>query len=61
MTVRFRRPARGPGGARALAPTSRGHTVSGPKLTVRQLSDAKSLVFKTPQTYSDSHLTGEGG
>lgn len=46
-----------------LAPTGRGYTVSGPKLavgedaeyvvTVRQLPDAKSLVFKTLQTYSD--------
>ncbi|WP_326757265.1 DUF1775 domain-containing protein [Streptomyces hirsutus] len=49
-----------------LAPTSRGYTVSGPKLavgedadhvvTVRQLPDAGSLVFKTLQTYSDDHV-----
>ncbi|MFD0207993.1 DUF1775 domain-containing protein [Streptomyces hirsutus] len=49
-----------------LAPTSRGYTVSGPKLavgedadhvvTVRQLPDARSLVFKTLQTYSDDHV-----
>ena len=50
---------KGPDGWK-LAPTSRGYTVSGPKLavgedaeyvvTVRQLPDAKSLVFKTLQT-----------
>ncbi|MFJ4534769.1 DUF1775 domain-containing protein [Streptomyces tibetensis] len=49
-----------------LAPTSRGYTVSGPKLavgedaeyivTVRQLPDAESLVFKTLQTYSDGKI-----
>lgn len=49
-----------------LAPTSRGYTVSGPKLavgkdseyvvTVRQLPDTKSLVFKTLQTYSDGQV-----
>ncbi|MEU2896039.1 DUF1775 domain-containing protein [Streptomyces sp. NPDC001273] len=49
-----------------LAPTSRGYTVSGPKLavgedaeyvvTVRQLPDAESLVFKTLQTYSDGKV-----
>ncbi|MFF0003462.1 DUF1775 domain-containing protein [Streptomyces tibetensis] len=49
-----------------LAPTSRGYTVSGPKLavgedaeyivTVRQLTDAESLVFKTLQTYSDGKV-----
>ncbi|GGY41238.1 DUF1775 domain-containing protein [Streptomyces djakartensis] len=46
-----------------FAPTGRGYTVSGPKLaagedaehvvTVRQLPDARELVFKTLQTYSD--------
>ncbi|MDO0939098.1 DUF1775 domain-containing protein [Streptomyces sp. DG2A-72] len=49
-----------------LAPTSRGYTVSGPKLAVgedagyvvdvRQLPDAKSLVFKTLQSYSDGRV-----
>ncbi|TPQ19135.1 DUF1775 domain-containing protein [Streptomyces sporangiiformans] len=49
-----------------LAPTSRGYTVSGQKLpvgedaeyvvTVRQLPDAKSLAFKTLQTYSDGKV-----
>lgn len=49
-----------------LASTGRGYTVSGPKLavgkdaeyvvTVRQLPDAKSLLFKTLQTYSDGQL-----
>lgn len=49
-----------------LAPTSRGYNVSGPKLpvgeaaeyvvTVRQLPDARSLVFKTLQTYSDGKV-----
>ncbi|MBX9360296.1 DUF1775 domain-containing protein [Streptomyces sp. WAC04114] len=49
-----------------LAPTGRGYTVSGPKLavgedaeyvvTVRQLPDAESLVFKTLQTYSDGKV-----
>ncbi|WP_128430211.1 DUF1775 domain-containing protein [Streptomyces cyaneus] len=49
-----------------LAPTSRGYTVSGPKLAVgedaeyvvavRQLPDAKTLVFKTLQTYSDGSV-----
>lgn len=46
-----------------LVPTGRGYTVSGPKLavgedaeyvvTVRQLPDARTLAFKTLQTYSD--------
>ncbi|MGX4690786.1 DUF1775 domain-containing protein [Streptomyces sp. JNUCC 63] len=46
--------------------TSRGYTVSGPKLavgedaefsvTVRQLPNAKELVFKTLQSYSDGHI-----
>ncbi|MFE0674600.1 DUF1775 domain-containing protein [Streptomyces sp. NPDC058867] len=49
-----------------LAPTERGYTVSGPKLkvgtdveyvvTVRQLPDAKSLIFKTLQSYSDGQI-----
>ncbi|MDX3695443.1 DUF1775 domain-containing protein [Streptomyces europaeiscabiei] len=49
-----------------FAPTSRGHTVSGSKLavgedveyvvTVRQLPDAESLVFKTLQSYSDGKV-----
>ncbi|MFF3333836.1 DUF1775 domain-containing protein [Streptomyces sp. NPDC002888] len=49
-----------------LAPTDRGYTVSGAKLavgedaeyvvTVRQLPDAKSLVFKTLQSYSDGEV-----
>ncbi|KOV99539.1 membrane protein [Streptomyces sp. NRRL B-1140] len=49
-----------------FAPTGRGYTVSGPKLavgedaeyvvTVRQLPDAKELVFKTLQTYSDGKV-----
>ncbi|MGW0336998.1 DUF1775 domain-containing protein [Streptomyces sp. NPDC003011] len=49
-----------------LAPTSRGYTVSGPKLaigedaeyivTVRQLPEVKSLVFKTLQSYSDGKV-----
>ncbi|MFF5477960.1 DUF1775 domain-containing protein [Streptomyces sp. NPDC012935] len=49
-----------------FAPTSRGYTVSGAKLavgedaeyvvTVRQLPDAGSLVFKTLQSYSDGHV-----
>lgn len=49
-----------------LTPTGRGYTVSGPKLavgedaeyvvTVRQLPDAKSLVFKTVQSYSDGKV-----
>ncbi|MFE9650798.1 DUF1775 domain-containing protein [Streptomyces sp. NPDC006365] len=49
-----------------LTPTDRGYTVSGPKLavgedaeyvvTVRQLPDAKSLVFKTVQSYSDGKV-----
>ncbi|WP_037671158.1 DUF1775 domain-containing protein [Streptomyces griseus] len=49
-----------------LAPTGRGYTVSGPKLavgedaeyvvSVRQLPDAKSLVFKTLQSYSDGEV-----
>lgn len=49
-----------------LAPTDRGYTVSGPKLavgedaeyvvTVRQLPDTKTLVFKTLQSYSDGRV-----
>ncbi|WP_149823170.1 DUF1775 domain-containing protein [Streptomyces tailanensis] len=49
-----------------FAPTERGYTVSGEKLavgkdveyvvTVRQLPDAKSLVFKTLQSYSDGKV-----
>jgi uncharacterized protein YcnI len=49
-----------------FAPTSRGYTVSGAELavgedaeyvvTVRQLPDAKSLVFKTLQSYSDGKV-----
>ncbi|MER6160721.1 DUF1775 domain-containing protein [Streptomyces sp. NPDC001868] len=49
-----------------FAPTDRGFTVSGAKLavgedveyavTVRQLPDAKSLVFKTLQSYSDGKV-----
>ncbi|TLS40291.1 DUF1775 domain-containing protein [Streptomyces montanus] len=49
-----------------LAPTSRGYTVSGQKLavgedaeyvvTVRQLPDAKSLAFKTLQSYNDGKV-----
>ncbi|MGC9539060.1 DUF1775 domain-containing protein [Streptomyces sp. UG1] len=49
-----------------FAPTARGYTVSGPKLavgadaeyvvTVRQLPDAKELVFKTLQSYSDGRV-----
>ncbi|MFH0515646.1 DUF1775 domain-containing protein [Streptomyces sp. M41] len=49
-----------------LTPTGRGYTVSGPKLavgtdaeyvvTVRQLPDAKTLIFKTLQTYSDGQI-----
>ncbi|MEU8985956.1 DUF1775 domain-containing protein [Streptomyces sp. NPDC048558] len=49
-----------------FAPTSRGYTVSGAKLavgedaeyvvTVRQLPDAESLVFKTLQSYSDGKV-----
>ncbi|GAB2994017.1 hypothetical protein GCM10023080_070470 [Streptomyces pseudoechinosporeus] len=49
-----------------LALTNRGYTVSGPKLavgedaeyvvTVRQLPDAESLVFKTVQSYSDGQV-----
>ncbi|MFH0517634.1 DUF1775 domain-containing protein [Streptomyces sp. M41] len=49
-----------------LAPTGRGYTVSGPKLrvgedaeyvvTVRQLPDAETLVFKTLQTYGDGRV-----
>ncbi|MGW5639809.1 DUF1775 domain-containing protein [Streptomyces sp. NPDC003832] len=49
-----------------LAATSRGYTVSGPKLavgtdveyvvTVRQLPDTKTLIFKTLQTYSDGQV-----
>ncbi|UUU36236.1 DUF1775 domain-containing protein [Streptomyces sp. CA-210063] len=67
---------KGPDGWK-FAPTSRGWTVSGEKLpvgedaeyavTVRQLPDAKSLVFKTLQSYSDGkvdrwiELDGEEG
>ncbi|MGW0842357.1 DUF1775 domain-containing protein [Streptomyces sp. NPDC002787] len=49
-----------------FAPTERGYTVSGEKLavgedveyvvTVRQLPDAKTLVFKTLQSYSDGKV-----
>ena len=49
-----------------LTPTSRGYTVSGPKLavgedveyvvTVRQLPDARTLAFKTLQTYGDGRV-----
>jgi uncharacterized protein YcnI len=49
-----------------FTPTGRGYTVSGAKLavgedaeyvvTVRQLPDAKSLVFKTLQSYSDGKV-----
>ncbi|MFG2550507.1 DUF1775 domain-containing protein [Streptomyces sp. NPDC048581] len=49
-----------------LVPTDRGYTVSGPKLavgenaeyvvTVRQLPDTKTLVFKTLQSYSDGQV-----
>ncbi|MFJ7071717.1 DUF1775 domain-containing protein [Streptomyces sp. NPDC098781] len=49
-----------------FAPTGRGYTVSGPKLavgedaeyvvTVRQLPDAKEVVFKTLQSYSDGKV-----
>ncbi|GHH10087.1 DUF1775 domain-containing protein [Streptomyces lanatus] len=49
-----------------FATTSRGYTVSGPKLavgedveyvvTVRQLPDAKEVVFKTLQSYSDGKV-----
>lgn len=49
-----------------FAATGRGYTVSGPKLavgedaeyvvTVRQLPDAKSLLFKTLQSYSDGQV-----
>lgn len=49
-----------------FAPTGRGYTVSGTKLavgedveyvvSVRQLPDAKSLAFKTLQTYSDGKV-----
>ncbi|PIM67141.1 hypothetical protein CTU88_39790 [Streptomyces sp. JV178] len=49
-----------------FAATDRGYTVSGPKLavgedaeyevTVRQLPDVKSLVFKTLQSYSDGKV-----
>lgn len=56
---------KGPDGWK-FAPTDRGYTVSGAKLavgedveyavTVRQLPDAKSLVFKTLQSYSDGKV-----
>ncbi|MFE6175686.1 DUF1775 domain-containing protein [Streptomyces sp. NPDC056464] len=49
-----------------FTPTSRGYTVSGPKLavgedveyvvTVRQLPDTKEVVFKTLQSYSDGKV-----
>ncbi|MFE7275275.1 DUF1775 domain-containing protein [Streptomyces sp. NPDC057623] len=49
-----------------LAPTSRGYTVSGPKLavgkdaeyvvSVRQLPDVRTLAFKTLQTYGDGRV-----
>ncbi|WP_405547608.1 YcnI family protein [Streptomyces phaeochromogenes] len=49
-----------------LTPADQGYTVAGPKLsvgedaeyvvTVRQLPDAKSLVFKTLQTYGDGKV-----
>ncbi|MET9348414.1 DUF1775 domain-containing protein [Streptomyces termitum] len=55
----------GPAGWR-LTPTDRGYTVSGPavavgedaayKVVVRQLPDAKSLAFKTLQTYGDGRV-----
>jgi uncharacterized protein YcnI len=57
--------AQGPKGWK-LAPTSDGYAVAGPALpvgqsaqyaiTVRQLPDAKELVFKTLETYSDGHI-----
>ncbi|QYX76733.1 DUF1775 domain-containing protein [Streptomyces akebiae] len=56
---------KGPDGWK-FAPTSRGYTVSGEKravgedveyvVTVRQLPDAESLVFKTLQSYSDGKV-----
>ncbi|WP_060888213.1 DUF1775 domain-containing protein [Streptomyces caniscabiei] len=56
---------KGPDGWK-FAPTGRGYTVSGDKLavgedveyvvSVRQLPDAKSLVFKTLQSYSDGKV-----
>ncbi|MGI5197016.1 DUF1775 domain-containing protein [Streptomyces sp. CA-288835] len=56
---------KGPTGWKLTA-TDRGYTVSGPKLAVgedaeyvvnvRQLPDAKSLVFKTVQSYSDGKV-----
>ncbi|GHB07595.1 DUF1775 domain-containing protein [Streptomyces termitum] len=55
----------GPAGWK-LTPTDRGYTVSGPavavgedaayKVVVRQLPDAKSLAFKTLQTYGDGRV-----
>ncbi|SEC01310.1 DUF1775 domain-containing protein [Streptomyces sp. TLI_105] len=55
----------GPAGWR-LTPTDRGYAVSGPavaagedaayKVVIRQLPDAKSLAFKTLQTYSDGRV-----
>lgn len=49
-----------------LAPTNRGYTVSGPRLgvgedaeyvvSVRQLPDVRTLVFKTLQTYGDGRV-----
>jgi uncharacterized protein YcnI len=49
-----------------LAPTGRGYTVSGPRLgvgedaeyivSVRQLPDVRTLVFKTLQTYGDGRV-----
>ncbi|MFD9111333.1 DUF1775 domain-containing protein [Streptomyces bottropensis] len=56
---------KGPDGWK-FTPTARGYTVSGAKLpvgedveyvvTVRQLPDAKSLAFKTLQSYSDGNV-----
>ncbi|MFC8355178.1 DUF1775 domain-containing protein [Streptomyces cyaneofuscatus] len=56
---------KGPAGWK-LAPTDKGFTVSGPpvavgtdvavSVVVRQLPDAKSLVFKTLQTYDDGRV-----
>ncbi len=55
----------GPAGWK-LTPTARGYAVTGPQIAtgkdaaysviVRQLPDAKTLAFKTLQTYSDSHV-----
>ncbi|WNO70563.1 DUF1775 domain-containing protein [Streptomyces sp. AM8-1-1] len=56
---------KGPAGWK-LTPTARGYAVSGPKaavggdveysVVVRQLPDAKSVAFKTLQTYSDGQV-----